>query len=40
MSTEAYERGLCERVAASLRRQWPDVRGRDSSRRCPAATRG
>jgi aminoglycoside phosphotransferase (APT) family kinase protein len=25
MSTEAYERGLCERVAASLRRQWPDV---------------
>ena len=25
MSTEAYERELCERVAASLRRQWPDV---------------
>ena len=25
MSTEAYERELCGRVAASLRRQWPDV---------------
>jgi aminoglycoside phosphotransferase (APT) family kinase protein len=25
MSTEAYERGLCQRVAASLRRQWRDV---------------
>jgi aminoglycoside phosphotransferase (APT) family kinase protein len=25
MTTEAYERELCERVAASLRRQWSDV---------------
>ena len=25
MSTEVYERGLCERVTASLRRQWPNV---------------
>jgi aminoglycoside phosphotransferase (APT) family kinase protein len=25
VTTELYERGLCERVAASLRRQWPDV---------------
>ncbi len=25
MSTEVYERGLCERVGAALRRQWSDV---------------
>jgi aminoglycoside phosphotransferase (APT) family kinase protein len=25
MTTEAYERELCQRVAASLRRQWPEV---------------
>ena len=25
MSAEVYERGLCERVTASLRRQWPSV---------------
>ena len=25
MSAEVYERGLCERVTASLRRQWPNV---------------
>jgi aminoglycoside phosphotransferase (APT) family kinase protein len=25
MTTEVYERGLCERVTTSLRRQWPDV---------------